>query len=103
MVNNRNLLVAARAEAIFTSHLAIGSQPTGTEAAAIICAAVRAYGGTRGCAAEVAAAYGERPETAAPRMRWARAVIEHIYDRQPPRASYATTATVDRTMPRRTS
>jgi hypothetical protein len=92
MTSNRNLLVAARAEAIFTSHLAIGSQPTGPDATAIISAAVRAYGGTRGCAAEVAASYGERPETAAPRMRWARSVIEHLYDRPPPRVSiHATT------------
>jgi hypothetical protein len=87
MSTSRNLLVAARAEAIFTSHLAIGSQPTGPEATAIISAAVRAHGGTRGCAAQVAAAYGERPETAAPRMRWARTVIEHLYNRPPPPVS----------------
>jgi hypothetical protein len=84
MTTNRQLLVAARAEAISTSHLPIGSQPTGPETTAIISAAVPAHGSTRGCAAQVAAAYGERPETAAPRMRWARTVIEHIYHPRPP-------------------
>jgi hypothetical protein len=96
MTNNRDLLVTARAAAIFTSHLATGSQPTSPEATAIISAAVRAHGGTRGCAAEVAAAYGERPETAAPRMRWARTVIEDIYQRRPARVP------VHHTIPRRT-
>jgi hypothetical protein len=79
MTSNRDLLVAARAEAIFTSHLALGSQLTRAEATAIISAAIRANGGTRGCAGEVAAAYGDRPETAAPRMRWARGVVETLY------------------------
>jgi hypothetical protein len=83
MITSRDVLVAARAEAIFTSHLPTGSLPTGAEASALIAAAVRAYGGTRGCAAEVAAAYGERPETAAPRMRWARTVVETIYRTRP--------------------
>ena len=34
---------------------------------------------TRGCAGEVAAAYGGHPETAAPRMRWARAVVDNLF------------------------
>jgi hypothetical protein len=41
VTNNSDRLVAARAEALFTSHLPIGSQPTGPEAKAIISAAVR--------------------------------------------------------------
>jgi hypothetical protein len=41
--------------------------------------AVRVYGGTRGCAGEMAAAYGEHPETAATRMRWARHAIHASY------------------------
>ncbi|HWM95952.1 MAG TPA: hypothetical protein VNO54_02750, partial [Streptosporangiaceae bacterium] len=39
-----------------------------------IAAALAAFG-IRGCAARVAQAYGEHPETAVPRMRWARATV----------------------------
>jgi hypothetical protein len=37
---------------------------------------VRVHGGSRGCAGEVAAAYGDYPEIAAARMRWARTLVE---------------------------
>src|SRR4051794_2122381 len=78
-----DLLTAARAEALFTSHLPTGYSPSRGQATAVISAAVRAHGGTRGCAAEVAGAYGERPETAAPRMRWARAVVIYLWRSMP--------------------
>jgi hypothetical protein len=71
-------LLAARAEALFTSDLSARGQYTQTEVAAAISRAMGAHNGLRGCVAEVAAAYGEHPETAARRMRWARAVIESI-------------------------
>jgi hypothetical protein len=82
MTRSDDLLTAARAEALFTSDISASSQPSPVEVAAAIRQAVRRYGGTRGCAAEVAAAYGDRPETAAPRMRWARGVVETAYTRQ---------------------
>lgn len=72
-------LTAARAEALFTSHLSTGSQPAYGTVADAIREAVRAHGGIRGCAADVASAYGDRPETAVPRMRWARGVVEELY------------------------
>jgi len=74
-----DMLVAARAEALFTSDLSTNSQPDALEVAEAIRRAIQAYRGTRGCAAEVAAAYGDHPETAAPRMRWARSVVETTY------------------------
>jgi len=82
MTRSADLLTAARAEALFTSDISASSQPSPVEVAAAIRQAVRRYGGTRGCAAEVAAAYGDRPETAAPRMRWARGVVETAYTRR---------------------
>jgi hypothetical protein len=88
-----NLLTAARAEALFTSHLSAYIQPTRTEITDAISTAIRTHGGTRGCAIEVAAEYGEHPETAAPRMCWALAVIEAAYLRRP--------AQLRRTVPRR--
>jgi hypothetical protein len=71
-------LLAARAEALFTSDLSARREYTQTEVAAAISHAMGAHNGIPGCGADVAAAYGEHPETAARRMRWARAVIESI-------------------------
>jgi hypothetical protein len=79
MTRSADLLTAARAGALFTSDVSASSQPSPVEVAAAIRRAVRMYGGSQGCAAEVAAAYGDHPETAAPRMRWARGVIETVY------------------------
>ena len=63
-----------RADALFASALLPGDEPTAAQVDQAIATAVRAFGAS-GCAAQVAQAYGERPETAVTRMRWARAVI----------------------------
>ena len=75
-------LTAARAAALFVSHVSMTKAPTGTEVAAAIRHALRSHGGSRGCVADVAAAYGDYPELAVPRMRWARSVVESLYQRQ---------------------
>jgi len=72
------LLSAARAEALFTSQLSTGSRPARAVVETAIRVAVRAYG-VRGCAGQVAAEYGDHPELAVPRMRWARDVVEQVY------------------------
>ena len=79
MIVKTDPLTAARAEALFTSTLATGSQPAYPTVADAIRIAVRAHGGVRGCAADVAMEYGDHPELAVPRMRWARGVVEHLY------------------------
>jgi hypothetical protein len=63
-----------RAEALFASALQRSDEPSAEQVGRAIAAAVRAFG-TRGCAARVAQAYGEHPETAVPRMRWALATV----------------------------
>ena len=75
----RDRLIAARAYALFASDLSSERRPSESAVAAAIKSAVATYGGVLGCAGEVGAAYGEHPETAAPRMRWARRLIEAIY------------------------
>lgn len=77
------VLTAARAEALFTSQLATGSHPAYDVVDEAIRIAVRAHGGVRGCAADVAWEYGDHPEHAVPRMRWARGVVEHLYEARP--------------------
>jgi hypothetical protein len=63
-----------RADALFASALQRSDQPAAAQVEQAITAAVRAYGSS-GCAARVAQAYGEHPETAVLRMRWARAIV----------------------------
>jgi hypothetical protein len=79
-----DVLTAARAEALFTSNLSTGCSPTSIQVAVAIRRGVLTHGGSRGCAAQLASAYGDYPETAAPRMRWALTVIRNLYRRSPP-------------------
>ncbi|MEV4351209.1 hypothetical protein AB0J83_42670 [Actinoplanes sp. NPDC049596] len=76
----RSQLLAARAAALFASDLPAGTKPTPSAVEAAIARTVRARGGTRGCVAELAAAYGDYPENAATRMRWARGVVVTVYE-----------------------
>ena len=70
---------AARAAALFASDLSRWASPAEAEAAAAIKHALRVFGGTQGCAGEVAAAFGEHPETAVSRMRWALQAVQLTY------------------------
>ncbi|MBL7259631.1 hypothetical protein [Paractinoplanes lichenicola] len=79
MTTTAPILTVARAEALFTSHLSTGSKPSYVAVEQAIRHAVRMHGGVRGCAADVAGEYGDHPESAAPRMRWARGVVEDLY------------------------
>jgi hypothetical protein len=62
---------ATPADALFASALQRSDHPTPGQVRQAIAAATAAYGGS-GCAARVAQAFGEHPETAVTRMRWAR-------------------------------
>ncbi|GIF16962.1 hypothetical protein [Actinoplanes teichomyceticus] len=73
------MLAAARAEALFVSTASVTDHLTRPEVTELIRTAVRAHHGTRGCAAEVAARYGEYPEVAQPRMRWALDTVHMLY------------------------
>jgi hypothetical protein len=46
-------------------------RPTVDQIRDAIAASLRSHGGSDGCAAALAAEYGEHPETARMRMRWA--------------------------------
>ena len=74
----------ARAEALFASALQRSDEPSAAQVQQAIAAGVRAFG-TLGCAARVAQAYGEHPDTAVPRMRWARAAAAAAYPALAPR------------------
>jgi hypothetical protein len=74
-MKSMEIFTAARAEALFTSELPTGSEPTSADIRRAIQCAVRTYGGVRGCASQMAYGFGESPEAAANRMRWARSVV----------------------------
>lgn len=81
MTHSTELLTAARAEALFCSNLPAYSLPTRPQIAAAVAQAIRLQGGAHGCAVTLAGAYGECPETAAARMRWALDRIRTPYPR----------------------
>ena len=63
-----------RCEALFVSALQRSDSPTQAEVQQAIRRAVRDLG-SRGCAARVAQEFGDHPETAVERMRWARRLV----------------------------
>lgn len=73
---------AVWADALFASILQRSEGPSAGEVRKAIAAAVRAYGG-RGCAERVAQEFGDHPETAVARMRWARGVVSEVFASPP--------------------
>ena len=65
---------ASRTDALFASALQRSDEPSPGQVRQAIAVAVARYGDP-GCAARVAQAFGEHPETAVTRMRWARTMI----------------------------
>ena len=73
-----DLSIGTRADALFASALQRSDEPSAAQVRQAIAAAIRAFG-ARGCAARVAQAYGEHPETAVLRMRWARTAVSGVF------------------------
>ena len=70
------------ADALFVSVLQRSDKPSVIQLRRAIATAVHAYGG-RGCAQRVAQEFGDHPETAVARMRWARAVAGEVFASPP--------------------
>jgi hypothetical protein len=77
MINRRGVS-AARCDALFVSPLQPSQQPGTQQVRQAAVAAARRFG-ERGCAERVAQEFGERPEAAAARMRWARQAIARAF------------------------
>ena len=69
---------AVWADALFVSVVQRSDEPNGDQVRKAIAAAVRAYG-DRGCAERVAQEFGDHPEAAVSRMRWARAAAGEAF------------------------
>jgi hypothetical protein len=66
------------AEALFASTLQPSEHPTAVQVTAAVRDSLRRHGGQQGCASICAAEYGEHPDTAPARMRWALALTHHV-------------------------
>jgi hypothetical protein len=75
---NHLSISAVRTDALFVSALQRSEEPSASQVRQAVTAAVRQFGG-RGCAGRVAQEFGEHPETAAARMRWARRLITEAF------------------------
>jgi hypothetical protein len=69
---------AVRADAVFASDLQRRDEPSAGQVRQAVTAAIRAFG-CSGCTARVAQEYGDHPETAMIRMRWARSVVREAF------------------------
>jgi len=69
---------AVWADALFASMLQRSDEPSAGQVRKAAAAAMRAYGG-QGCAERVAQEFGDHPETAVARMRWARGVAGEVF------------------------
>ena len=65
-------------DALFASALQRSDEPSAAQVGQAISAAIQALG-ARGCVARVAQAFGEHPETAVLRMRWARRAVTSAF------------------------
>ena len=73
---------AVQADAVFVSGLQCCDEPSAGQVRQAVAAAVRAFG-CSGCAGRVAQEFGDHPETAVIRMRWARGVAREAFADSP--------------------
>ena len=67
-----------RAEALFASTLQPSGSPSSEQVRRVVTTTLRRLG-VGGCAARTAAEFGDHPDTAVARMRWALATIRAVY------------------------
>jgi hypothetical protein len=77
---------AIRAEALFTSTLQRCDNCSAAQIRQVIAQTISTYGRC-GCAGQVAQEFGDHPETAAARMRWARAAADQAFGAAAPEPS----------------
>src|SRR5690349_10332277 len=91
---------AVWADALFASPLQRGDQPSAGQVQQAVAAAVGVFG-PRGCVERVAQEFGDHPETAVTRMRWARELAAQVIGGRTPDVARAWSP-APRSMPRTT-
>jgi hypothetical protein len=74
----RKVDLAARCEALFSSDLQCDQHPDSGQVRAAVARTLLAFG-VRDCAARVAQEFGDHPDLAVARMRWARDAVSTAY------------------------
>lgn len=77
------LTITDAAEALFASPVQASTHPDPATVDVWVQATIRKLGGVDGCACAVAAEYGEYPDTAPTRMRWALTIATVVYGTAP--------------------
>jgi hypothetical protein len=86
-----------RSHALFVSALQPSDDPDAEQVRQAITGAVRRFR-TSGCLRRVAQEFGDHPETAVARMRWARQIVAETFTAAPARVSHTRPVTVSRTV-----
>jgi hypothetical protein len=81
------VLNTVRSHALFVSALQPSDDPDAEQVRQAITGAVRQFG-SRGCAGRMAQEFGDHPETAVARMRWARQIVAKTFEAAPARVSH---------------
>lgn len=84
-VNQRLGIGAIWADAVFASGLQRRDEPSAGQVRQAVDLAIRAFG-CSGCAGRVAQEFGDHPETAVLRMRWASGIAREAFAGLPPLA-----------------
>lgn len=71
-------MIPVQADALFVSGLQRGDEPSASQVRQAVAESIRAFGYS-GCAGRVAQEFGDHPETAVGRMRWARTVAGEAF------------------------
>ncbi|WP_246277854.1 hypothetical protein [Phytohabitans rumicis] len=71
-------ITATRCEALFVSELQHSQRPNAEQVRAAVVRTVRTHG-VQNCVAQVAQEFGDHPDTAVARMRWARETVAAAY------------------------
>lgn len=77
-ITKRHSITVVRTDALFVSALQPSDKPRAIQVRQAVAAAVRRFG-PPGCAEWVAQEFGDHPEIAAARMRWARLQIAEVF------------------------
>jgi hypothetical protein len=77
-ITNHTSIAVVRTDALFVSAVQQSDEPRTIQVRQAVAAAVRRFG-PQGCAERVAQEFGDHPEMAAARMRWARRQIAQVF------------------------
>jgi hypothetical protein len=77
-ITKHHSIAVVRTDALFVSALQPSDEPRAMQVRQAVAAAVRRFG-PLGCAGWVAQEFGDHPEIAAARMRWARQQIAQVF------------------------